>query len=117
MLLFDNTLLLRFIVFLIIFQGSQATLIPPVEEDVFDWNEYQQGQILGAFFWLHWLTQVPGGILAQYFGTKLVFGISNFAGVLCGFFIPVASKMGSNYLCALRVFQGFVTVRYIFNIL
>nr|CAI5842781.1 unnamed protein product [Callosobruchus analis] len=30
----------------------------------FNWNEKEQGSILGSFYWLHWVTQIPGGILA-----------------------------------------------------
>ncbi|KAM7358545.1 sialin-like [Cochliomyia hominivorax] len=72
----------------------------------FDWNEYQQGLILGSFFWLYWLTQIPGGILAKKYGTKLIFGLSN---VICSwlcFFIPMASYYNYKILITLRIVQG-----------
>ncbi|XP_026474879.1 sialin-like [Ctenocephalides felis] len=78
------------------------------EEDGFIWDEYQQGLILGAFFWLHWITQVPGGILARKYGTKLVFGLSNFLGCLFCFITPLSAYMNYQALIFLRVIQGIV---------
>nr|XP_022918574.1 sialin [Onthophagus taurus] len=80
-----------------------------VQPDMFVWDEYIQGLILGAYFWLHWTTQIPGGLLAQKYGTKLVFGLSNFIGVLICFMIPFFSNLGYQYLITLRIIQGFIT--------
>lgn len=77
----------------------------------FAWDEKKQGLILGAFFWLHWVTQIPGGILAQKYGTKKVYGLSNFAGALFSFLIPVAAYLGYQCLIVVRVLQGLVTVK------
>ncbi|KAB0792343.1 hypothetical protein PPYR_14302 [Photinus pyralis] len=74
----------------------------------FEWTEYQQGLILGAFFWLHWLTQIPGGMLANKYGTKMVFGLSNFVSVLLCFLIPTVSFIGLEYLIIVRLLQGAV---------
>lgn len=81
----------------------------------YPWNEKEQGILLGAFFWLHWLTQIPGGILASKYGTKLVFGLSNFMGVILALLIPSAASFGYNYLLLLRVIQGILTVGIIHN--
>merc|ERR1719187_2938335 len=40
----------------------------------FIWDEAQQGQILGMFFYGYVLTQLPGGRLAELFGGKWLFG-------------------------------------------
>ncbi|KAK9745456.1 Major Facilitator Superfamily [Popillia japonica] len=79
------------------------------EFEGFEWNEVHQGVIIGAYFWFHWLTQIPGGILAQKYGTKLVFGAANFAGVVFSFFIPVASYQGYEWLVFVRAVQGLLT--------
>ncbi|XP_050301012.1 sialin [Anthonomus grandis grandis] len=76
------------------------------EERGFAWDEKIQGYILGSFFWLHWTTQIPGGLLASKYGTKKVFGFSNFAGVVFCFFIPYFAKFGAYSLMALRLVQG-----------
>ncbi|RZC33386.1 sialin, partial [Asbolus verrucosus] len=76
------------------------------QSHTFAWNEKQQSSVLGAFFWLHWLTQIPGGILGSKYGAKLVFGMANFTAVLCCFFLPMAAYTGHYYLIGLRILQG-----------
>lgn len=75
----------------------------------FEWDEHVQGLILGCFFWIHWATQLPGGLLATVYGTKLVFGLSNFMGIIINFAVPYAANLGANYLIALRMVQGILT--------
>ena len=41
----------------------------------FDWDEAQQGIILGMFFYGYVLTQLPGGRLAELVGGKWLFGV------------------------------------------
>jgi Na(+)-dependent inorganic phosphate cotransporter len=82
-----------------VFQGNASRV-------AFPWNEKEQSRVLGAFFWLHWVTQVPGGILGSKYGAKLVFGLANFTAVLCCFFIPMAAFVGHEYLIGLRILQG-----------
>ncbi|XP_044763029.1 sialin isoform X1 [Coccinella septempunctata] len=89
--------------------SSHVTPKVPTLSPTYPWNEKEQGILLGAFFWLHWLTQVPGGILAAKYGTKLVFGLSNFIGVLLALLIPTAASFGYRYLLLLRVIQGICT--------
>uniref|UniRef100_A0A182QI69 Major facilitator superfamily (MFS) profile domain-containing protein n=1 Tax=Anopheles farauti TaxID=69004 RepID=A0A182QI69_9DIPT len=78
------------------------------QKEGFEWNDYQQGLILGAFYWLHWITQIPGGILARRYGTKLVFGASNVIGCWMCFLMPIASYWDYRVLVVLRVLQGLV---------
>ncbi|KAJ8919873.1 hypothetical protein NQ315_006402 [Exocentrus adspersus] len=96
--------------------GDRTVATPPsldaflkFESRKFDWDEKQQGSILGSFFYLHWITQIPGGLLANRYGAKLVYGFSNYAGVLLCFFIPFCSYKGTAYLIGLRMLQGFLT--------
>lgn len=56
------------------------------------------------------MTQIPGGLLASRYGTKRVFGFSNFSGVVLCFFIPYFAKLGAMYLMALRLVQGLLLV-------
>ncbi|XP_018572111.1 sialin [Anoplophora glabripennis] len=79
------------------------------ESRKFDWNEKQQGTILGSFFWLHWTTQIPGGLLASRYGAKLVFGLSNCMGILVCFLIPFCAYKGAGFLIFARVCQGLLT--------
>ncbi|XP_056630946.1 putative inorganic phosphate cotransporter [Diorhabda sublineata] len=85
------------------FPELEITSIP---DQYFDWNEKELGAILGSFFWLHWITQIPGGILAAKYGTKLIFGLSNFIGVFANFVIPWFAHKGALYLIFIRSIQG-----------
>ena len=40
------------------------------------WTEPQQGLVLGSYFWGYFLTQLPGGRLAETFGGNLMFLIA-----------------------------------------
>ncbi|XP_046481434.2 sialin isoform X3 [Neodiprion pinetum] len=74
--------------------------------DRFSWNEYEQGLALGGYYWLHWAMQLPGGILARRYGTKLVFGLANFIPALLGFFIPLFARYHLYAFVLIRVLQG-----------
>ncbi|VEN51168.1 unnamed protein product [Callosobruchus maculatus] len=76
------------------------------ESRKFNWNEKEQGSILGSFFWLHWVTQIPGGILAGRYGTKIIFGLSNWSTALLCFIIPWMAYRGPEWLIFVRVLQG-----------
>ncbi|KAL6953695.1 hypothetical protein U1Q18_051262, partial [Sarracenia purpurea var. burkii] len=76
----------------------------------FDWDENEQDSILGSFFWIHWVSQLPSGILTHYYGTKVVFGMAILLGAVSNILIPFAAKMGVTALIAVRLFQGFVGV-------
>lgn len=78
------------------------------DESRFDWDEKQQGLILASFFWFFWATQVPGGLLAQRYGTKLVFGLTNGVPCLLSFFIPLCARLDYRVLVFLRALQGFI---------
>uniref|UniRef100_A0A8D8MGG1 Sialin n=1 Tax=Culex pipiens TaxID=7175 RepID=A0A8D8MGG1_CULPI len=82
------------------------------KEDGFEWNEYEQGLVLGAFFWLHWVTQIPGGVLARKYGTKMVFGVANAIGCWMCFLMPLASYWDIRILIFLRVVQGVICVGF-----
>ncbi|XP_077286256.1 na[+]-dependent inorganic phosphate cotransporter [Arctopsyche grandis] len=85
-----------------------STLEPVIQQDTegFSWDERQQNLVLGAFFWVSWLMQLPGGVLAHKYGTKLVFGLANFAAVLCCFIIPPASHIHYSAVIVVRCLQG-----------
>ncbi|XP_061401810.1 sialin-like, partial [Musca vetustissima] len=85
----------------------------PMEESPgsrkFQWNEHQQAMALGSFYWTYWLTQIPGGILAKRYGTKLVFGLSNVISCWICFLIPLACFVDFKALLLTRILQGLLT--------
>lgn len=78
------------------------------EKSGFKWNSKTQNDVLGAFFIFHWLTQLPGGILAARYGTKLVFGLSNFIACITCMLIPIVAYLDFHAMIILRVVQGIV---------
>jgi len=82
-----------------------------IKDNKFEWNEYQQNVILGAFFITNWIMQIPGGILAQRYGTKTVFGISNGVAAILSFAIPASAKFNYKALVVVRAAQGLISVR------
>nr|XP_018909283.1 PREDICTED: sialin-like [Bemisia tabaci] len=78
-------------------------------DNLFEWDEIQQGHVLGAFFWLHWVSQVPGGMLARKYGTKKVFGLANLCISLMAYLIPFCAKWSFGALVAIRSLQGIVS--------
>ncbi|XP_058799273.1 sialin isoform X2 [Phymastichus coffea] len=40
--------------------------------DRYHWNEYQQGLALGAYYWFHWLSQLPGGLMARNLNALII---------------------------------------------
>ncbi|XP_077281828.1 na[+]-dependent inorganic phosphate cotransporter isoform X1 [Temnothorax americanus] len=88
------------------FPRTTSSFINVTHEDRFAWNEYEQGLTLGAYYWLHWVSQLPGGLLARRYGTKLVFGLANLLTALLGFLVPYVTHL--YVLITLRVLQGFI---------
>lgn len=50
-----------------------------------------------------------GGIATQYFGTKNVFGWSQFITAVCSLLIPIAADTHYSFVIALRSVQGFAS--------
>lgn len=74
----------------------------------FFWTEYEQGLALGAYYWFHWLSQLPGGLLARRYGTKLVYGLGNLLSAILGFLIPWLTWYHLYALVTLRAIQGLI---------
>lgn len=52
--------------------------------------------------------QIPGGLLAQKYGAKSIFGFSNGMVALLTCVIPFSAKLDFKALLLIRVFQGLV---------
>lgn len=87
-------------------------LLQPVSYE-FNWNEYEQGLAIGAYYWIHWLSEIPGGILARKYGTKLVFGMGNLLAALLGLLLPIAMAFNLSSLIVIRALQGLVAVSHL----
>ncbi|XP_014234193.1 sialin [Trichogramma pretiosum] len=77
-----------------------------MNRDRFDWSTDVEIWIINSFYWCYLLSQVAGGMLTQRFGTKLVFGGSQFATAICSLLIPEAAYIGYVPVVILRSIQG-----------
>ncbi|CAG7733200.1 unnamed protein product, partial [Allacma fusca] len=72
----------------------------------FEWNEAEQGFILGSFFFGYVLTQLPGGILATKYGGKWPLGLGLFVTAIFAIATPIAARTHTYLLVFVRVVQG-----------
>lgn len=66
--------------------------------------------MLGSFFWIHWTTQIPGGVLARKYGTKLIFGLANLIGCVMCMLMPIVAYLDYRSFIVLRIIQGCICV-------
>ncbi|KAK7082382.1 hypothetical protein SK128_002996 [Halocaridina rubra] len=77
------------------------------QDGEFVWNEYEQGLILGSFYWGYAMTNMLGGRLGDSFGGKIVYGGGVFVTSALTLLIPViANTKIISLLIVLRVVQG-----------
>ena len=72
----------------------------------FDWDEKTQGMVLGSFFWGYIVTQIPGGILVKWTGSKWMIGIGCLSTALFTLLTPIAARYSVYALIAVRVLEG-----------
>ncbi|XP_043235324.1 putative inorganic phosphate cotransporter [Amphibalanus amphitrite] len=89
---------------------SAAAPPPPEHDDTevgeYVWDEFTQGLLLAAFYWGYLVTQVPGGFLAERFGSKRVLGVSQGLNGALALLLPVAADGGPGWVIAVRFIQG-----------
>ncbi|KAK3885569.1 hypothetical protein Pcinc_010235 [Petrolisthes cinctipes] len=72
----------------------------------FDWSETTQGQILGFPFIGYILTTLVGGMAAEHFGGKLVFGLGNLLQAFTTIVSPMCARSSVPLFIAVRVLGG-----------
>ncbi|XP_014213178.1 sialin [Copidosoma floridanum] len=89
-------------------ETSENVSLPAKAEDEgeFDWSPAIQSTMIGSFYWCYILSQVVGGVLTQYLGTKTVFGGSQLITAICSLLIPTAAEFHYGAIIALRSVQG-----------
>ena len=67
---------------------------------------YTQGIILGSFYYGYIVTQVPGGVLSEKFGAKIVLTVGMMVCGVTSLLIPVMARLHFGALIAVRAVQG-----------
>ncbi|CAF1005945.1 unnamed protein product [Adineta ricciae] len=78
----------------------------PAKHGDFHWDSVTQGYVLGSFFYGYILSQFIGGILAERFGAKWVFGGGLLGAGILTLLAPTAAKIHVGLLIAIRIFIG-----------
>ncbi|CAG2249681.1 SLC17A5 [Mytilus edulis] len=76
------------------------------ERAEFDWNRETRSSLLSAFFWGYFVTQIPGGWLADKFGGRRVYGTALAVAGIATVLIPVCARTHIILLYILRVICG-----------
>ena len=72
----------------------------------FNWDAQMQGLVLSSFSFGYITTQLIGGILAERFGAKWIFGVCILVCSLLEFVIPLAANGNVFALMGVRAIQG-----------
>ncbi|GFS32954.1 putative inorganic phosphate cotransporter [Trichonephila inaurata madagascariensis] len=86
--------------------GTRNAVAETHRNGEFSWNPELQGHILGAGFLGYLLAQIPGGILAGRFGTKVILLVGLFGASICNLLSPVAAKQHAYFLAAAHLLRG-----------
>lgn len=76
------------------------------ENGEFEWQKWQQGLVLSAYYWGYMLSQIPGGQLAEQFGGRHVFGWSMVIAAVATLLCPIAASNSFILLIILRIIIG-----------
>lgn len=72
----------------------------------FAWDEGYQGFILSGFFYGYAIGQFPGGLLAELYGGKIVFGVGTLGTALLTIISPFSAWAGGGWFFAVRLLEG-----------
>ncbi len=72
----------------------------------FDWSSQQQGLVLSGFSYGYCATQLIGGILAERYGGKWVFGIAIGGSTVLGVLVSFVAHVDFTLVVVVRALQG-----------
>ncbi|GIY43899.1 hypothetical protein CDAR_120361 [Caerostris darwini] len=72
----------------------------------FDWDSNMQGLVLGSFYFGYVVTQIPGGMAAEKYGAKWLFGIGILITSIFSLLTPVCARWSVWALIAARAIEG-----------
>jgi ACS family sodium-dependent inorganic phosphate cotransporter len=75
-----------------------------------NWNEQETGMVLSALYWSSWITELPGGLVAQRFGGCRVLSFGVLLAGLLNLAFPLACRVHYGAAAILRAMQGLALV-------
>ncbi|XP_068218377.1 putative inorganic phosphate cotransporter isoform X2 [Palaemon carinicauda] len=85
---------------------SHNDTLGPEKEGEFNWDEQLQGVVLGSFFYGYASSCFIGGILTDYFGGRLMFGVSIMGLSLLSVLSPISARTSVELFIANKVISG-----------
>lgn len=76
------------------------------EDGPFIWSSKVQGMILSSYFIGYFITQLPGGRMAELYSAKYVFFVATLMNTAGALLTPVTAYLDFRALMAMRVIQG-----------
>lgn len=80
----------------------------------FNWDSNLQGIVLGSFYYGYVLTQIPGGLLAEKYGAKWIFGLGILLSSILCLITPLMARWSVWALILTRAVEGLGEVRMSF---
>ena len=78
----------------------------PLLDGPFLWSSKDQGAILGSYFLGYFITQIPGGRMAELYSGKYVFLVAVLMNTVGTLLSPVLAFLDYRALMAIRIFEG-----------
>ena len=78
----------------------------------FNWDSSTQSLLIGAMFYGYVITQLPGGVLAEKLGARLVFGLTGLLSGIITMATPFIAHWNVKVLVASRVLIGLIQVGF-----
>ena len=77
-----------------------------------DWSDRETAVVFSAFYWCYWITELPGGILAEKYGARRVLGFAVLIAGAANLVFPLACNAHFILAAVLRAVQGLALVRF-----
>lgn len=72
----------------------------------YDWTVPEQSVLLGAYFWGYLVTQLPGGLLSEWFGGRHVIGYALALSGVATCLVPISATVSFWLVFVVRVMTG-----------
>ncbi|KAF8787062.1 Sialin like protein [Argiope bruennichi] len=86
--------------------NSSVQIMRSTLKGEFDWDSNMQGLVLGSFYFGYVVTQIPGGIAAEKYGAKWLFGIGILITAVFSLLTPMCARWSVWALIIARAIEG-----------
>lgn len=76
------------------------------QDGPFVWSSLAQGLLLSSYFWGYFVSEIPGGKLAENFSAKWVMFTAVALNVVPALLTPIFAELHYSAVIVLRVIQG-----------